>query len=272
VYAGREHDHGRILYPRRCGGPERGQQLHGIGLHRTDPVPARHLRERGEHSPPVGHHVGHPGRDAHVVLEHAEPPDLVADEVDARDVAADVVRRPDARHHPVVVRRGHDNPSRDHTVGERPALAVDVCEERFQGTDALGDAGLDLSPFVSEQDPRDDVERERPLLATDVERHALVDEARLEVVGARADLLGLELGELTEHRAVGDADAFGAHDLVESPGGAGIVAEQAHLGKARFAVFQTGVGPVTCCYRAPAAPRPRPRRQGLRHDAREPSR
>ncbi len=234
VHAGGQHDDRRVADAAGRSGPQRGQQVQRVALHRTDPVPAGDLGQRGEHGAPVRHHVGHPGRHPDVVLEHPEAAHLVADQVDAGDVAAHAVRWTHPGHHPVVVRRGDDDLARDDAVAEHPALAVDVGEEGLEGAHPLGDAGLDLCPLVRQQHAGHDVEREGPLLAADVEGDTLVEVGRLQVLGPCTDLVAVELGELPQDRPVRDPDALGTHDLVEGLRGAGIVTKQdAHLAQVR---------------------------------------
>ena len=65
----------------------------------------------------------------------------------------------------VKVRRRRHQPSRDHLVFQAAAFAVDVGQEQFEGAYPLHDAGLDRLPLGPLDDTRDEVERERPLLA-----------------------------------------------------------------------------------------------------------
>ena len=73
---------------------------------------------------------------------------------------------------PLEVGRGHDQAARDDAVGEDPARAVDVGEERLEREHPLADPGLDRRPLLGRQDPGHEVERERPLLARELERDA----------------------------------------------------------------------------------------------------
>ncbi len=67
---------------------------------------------------------------------------------------------------------------------EDPARAVDVGEERLEREDPLADAALDRRPLVGGQDPRDEVERERSLLAGELERDPGVPERPVAGVAA----------------------------------------------------------------------------------------
>ena len=149
------------------------------------------VREDPRHRAPVLHHVGHPRRRAQVVLEHPEVALGVADEVDAGDVDADAVGRDDAHGLAVeVVARG-DQPARDDAVAQDLLLAVDVVEIVLQRLDPLGDAALEPRPFGGGDHPRDQVQRERALLAGQREGDALVDEGAAQRLGAGLQVRGI---------------------------------------------------------------------------------
>ena len=65
----------------------------------------------------------------------------------------------------VEVRRAGHQPARHDAVGEDLARAVDVGEEPLEREHPLAHAALDDRPLVGVDDPRHEVERERPLLA-----------------------------------------------------------------------------------------------------------
>src|SRR5690606_11659047 len=94
----------------------------------------------------------------------------------------------------------------------------------------LGDPGREVVPLGAVEDARHRLERERPLLSSDVERDALVEVAAGERVGTQPQLVGVERTHRAVHVLVGHADAVGAvrlgpHHLV--PGGsAGVALEQ----------------------------------------------
>ncbi len=180
VDARRQHHHRRVDDTGGGGGAQRGQQVLRVARDRPDPVGAHGLGQRGGDRPAVGHHVGDPRRHAGVVLEHPELTGVVTDQVDAGDVHAHAVGGADRRGLAVVVRGGGDHAAGDHAVVEDLARVVDVGEEHLQRLHALLDAVLDRRPGVHLDDARQDVEREGPLLATDVEGHALVEVARLQ--------------------------------------------------------------------------------------------
>ena len=148
---------------------QRGQQPLRVAGHRPDPLRAERLRHRGHHGAAVGHHVrdaaGHPD----VVLQHPDVTLGRTDQVDAADVDPNAVRRLDAPDRAVVVAGGGDQLARDHPVGDHLAVGVDVGQKGFQGTDPLGDAGVDDLPVVGRDDPRHHIQREGSLDAADVE-------------------------------------------------------------------------------------------------------
>ena len=124
-----------------------------------------------------------PGRGAQVVLQHAEGALRVADQIDARDVNADTVGRGYAHRLTVeVVARG-DQPARDDPVAQDLLFAVDVVEVGLQRLDPLGDPLLEPGPLRRGDHPRNEIEGERPLLAGQGERDALVDEGTPQRLG-----------------------------------------------------------------------------------------
>jgi hypothetical protein len=133
------------------------------------------LRQGAGEGPAVGHDVGDPGRDPHVVLEHPEPAVAVAHEVDAADVHPNPIGRGQPGDHPMEVRRTRHHGPRHHLVVEEVARPVDVIEEPLEGPHPLSEPHLDRRPGVGVEQPRHDVQRERPFLAADVEGHALLD-------------------------------------------------------------------------------------------------
>ena len=110
-----------------------------------------------------------------------------------------------------------------HAVADDLGVAVDVGEEHLQRLDALHDAALQLRPLRRADHPGHDVERERPLLARERERDALVDVGAVQRLGAH-----LEVG----HRR-------GRDRLVQGP----VRRADAAVGREHL-VPGAGVGPV----------------------------
>ena len=116
----------------------------------------------------------------------------------------------------VEVRGRGDQSAGDDAVLEALARPVDVGEERLEGLDPLHDAGLDDLPLRPVDDPGDQVERERPLLARQRERDALVAEP---AVTGRAAALEVLVGERLQRvvqsdRAAGRGTAGALEHLV----------------------------------------------------------
>ncbi len=192
---GGEHDDRRVGDTGRSGGPQGAQQPARVVVDGPDALVGEGLRQRRGDRAPVGHHVGHPRRHADVVLQHAELTAGVAHQVDPADVDADAVAGLEAGHLAVEVGGGDHDPARDHPVVEDRAGRVDVGEEELQGADSLLHAALDDGPRVRLDHPREDVERERPLLAADVEGDALVEVARLQRLGPSQQVGVRHVGE-----------------------------------------------------------------------------
>ena len=52
---------------------------------------------------------------------------------------------------------------REHAVGDDPAVVVDVVDEVVQRSEPLGETALHHAPLLAVDQPRDDVERPRPV-------------------------------------------------------------------------------------------------------------
>ncbi len=95
-------------------------------------------------------------------------------------------------------------------------VAVDVVEVALEGLDPLGDAALQPRPLGGRDDPWDQVQRKRPLLAGQRERDALVAERPAQRLGAGLELGGVRRRELGVNALVRAADiALTVEHLVE---------------------------------------------------------
>jgi hypothetical protein len=155
------------------------------------------------HGQPVLDHVADPGRDPHVVLQHPDLARAVPDQVDAGHVHPDPVGRGQPGHLPVEVLGGADQPPGHHPVGERLARPVHVGQERLQRQHPLPDAPGDQVPFGRVDHPRDQVQRERPLLAREVVGDPAVGEHPRQLVGPVAQLGGVQWLQRGQQRRVG---------------------------------------------------------------------
>ena len=179
VDAGRQHDDRRVGDAGRRRGAQRGEQPLRVAGDRTDPV-------LGESSPaaprrsPAGWSSRRRPRTAPARCPRAPGTRRALSRIRSMPghVHAHAVRRAHVGGRAVVVRRRRDHPARDHAVVEDLPGVVHVGEEQLQRPHPLLDAPLDRRPGVHLDDPRQDVERERPLLAADVEGDALVEVAR----------------------------------------------------------------------------------------------
>ena len=198
-----EHHHGGLAGGVRCRCPQRGEQPVRVLVHRADPVGGEALREHGRHGLPVGHDVAHPGRDPHVVLEDPEGSPLVTDQVDARHVDPHVVGRAEPVGDPEEPGRRRDHPPRHDPGPHRLTLSVDVGQERLQHPDPLRHTGFNLRPLVGRDHPRHDIDRERPLLAGEVERHPLVEVGAGQHLSTPTEIPARQGAEGGMHRTVG---------------------------------------------------------------------
>ncbi len=212
---GQQHD-ARVVDAARRGCDQRLQEprrIVGNGLHA---VRGEQLGEHVGHRPPVLDDVRDPRRDPDVVLEHAHLSRRVAYEVDAGHVHAHAARRRDsAASRAVEVRRRDDEPPGNDPRPHDLARPVHVVEESFERTHTLRDTPLDQRPLGRGDDPGDEVERERPLLARVRERDALVAE---DAVAGDAPLVEVLLRQrlhmLIERAVVEPRFAFRVEHLV----------------------------------------------------------
>jgi hypothetical protein len=115
---------------------------------------------------------------------------------------------------------------RHHPVGRRTLRAVHVGQEHLERTHALRHPRRDGVPDVAVDDPRGDVEREGPLLAREVERHALVEVGPREGVGASAELGLRHRHEGVAHVRVGSSHGTGAVEHLVPRGTRGVVVDE----------------------------------------------
>ncbi len=104
VDAGRQHHHIRVVDADGSRRPERSQQLVTVVADRPDATGREDLWQRLRNHPTVRDDVAHAGWHAHIVFEHPPLAELVADQIDARNVDAHTVRADDASRLPVKVR------------------------------------------------------------------------------------------------------------------------------------------------------------------------
>jgi len=115
-----------------------------------------------------------------------------------------------------------------HAGAERGGVAC----RSFQHTQILLDALVDHRPGVLLDHPRHDVERERPLLAADVEGDALLEVRRGQRLRARLHLGRADLLEGLRERPVGAAQLVAVEHLVVGVAGpVAVVLEQLHHGR-----------------------------------------
>ncbi len=150
-------------------------------------------------------------------LEHPVDTLAVAHQVDAADDAARPTRHLDADRLADVPRRRLDQPLRDDALADGGVLAdVEVLEEQVERADALGEAALQVVPLGGRDEPRDQVERPRPLraglLAVDRERDALAAQDALDERRATGHVLrGQRVQSLEQALVVGSRAVLGQH-------------------------------------------------------------
>ncbi len=201
--AGGKHHHDRVGGAGGRRRAQRGQQLGGVAVHRVHVLLGEQRREGPGHREPVLDHVADPGGDADVVLQHADPPGPVPDQVDAGHVAADPVRRVEPGHLTVETLGRADHPPGQHPVGERVPGPVHVGEEGLQREDPLLDAPRDQVPLDGVDHPGDEVQGEGPLLARVVVGDPAVGEHPGQLVRPETQLTRIQRLQRGEQPGVG---------------------------------------------------------------------
>ena len=197
-----------------------GVQQRRILIDRANPEVGEQRRDQPRHRDPVLEHVGDPRRGAHVVLEHL-PAVLVAHQVAAGDVGVHAARRANAVCRPREVRAAGDQRPGDDPGLDDLALVVDVVDELVERADPLREPAFDRPPLGARDDPRDEVERERPVHhlavgAGQIEGDPLAHEDRVAQRPGGDEVLGAETVEFGDQRlGVLARDAVGGEDLVE---------------------------------------------------------
>ena len=212
VHAGGEHDDERVEHAVRRGRAERGEQPGGVLIDLVHLLLGEQGGERPCHRQPVLDHVADTARHPHVVLEDAELAEFVADQVDARHVHPDAVGRRDAGHLAAELLAGEHQPPGHHAVVEAAASAVDVGEEGLEREHALLHSPGHLVPLQGADDPRDQVERERPLLARVVVGDAPVGEHPGQLVRAVAQLRRVHRLKHADQRVIARAGLAGGRE------------------------------------------------------------
>jgi hypothetical protein len=116
---------------------QRFVQRVGIAVDGTDIVKLEQLGAEPQHRLAIFQHVGDAGRRARIVLEHEEIAGAGADEIDAADMRVDIMRRPRTGEHRPELRIAEDQFRRNDSLGNDPALAIDVGQEGVDRLDAL---------------------------------------------------------------------------------------------------------------------------------------
>ena len=216
----RPDDDRRLAVGDRRNRAQRGVQQRRVLIDRANPEVGEQRRDQSRHRDPVLEHVGDPRRGAHVVLEHL-PAVLVAHQVAAGDVGVHAARRANAVCRPREVRAAGDQRPGDDPGLDDLALVVDVVDELVQRADPLREPAFDRPPLSAGDDPRDEVERERPVDhlavgAGQIEGDPLAHEDRVAQRPGGDEVLGAETVEFGDQRlGVLARDAVGGEDLVE---------------------------------------------------------
>ena len=205
VHAGRQHHDRRVIDAVGSCGAQGLQETARIVDDGSHSQTREQLGQGLRHHSAIREHVAHPARNPHVVFEHAPGPAFVADHVDPRHVDAHAVGADDPRRLPVEVRRRADERCGDHAVPHGELRTVDVREEGLERSHALRDARLHRAPVIGGDHARDHVQRERALLAGEVECHTLGEVRAGESVGPSPQLRIVHARERRIHVLIGRA-------------------------------------------------------------------
>ena len=167
-------------------------------LHLPHPaVPVEAAQARLDHLA-VGDHVGNPGGNPQVVLEHEEAI-VGAHQVGAADGDPGAVGDRYPAHLEAVLGTAAHQVSGDHALGDDAGFPVHVLEEAIQGAEALGEAGLEVPPLLRGEDAGNAVDGNDALVGflvpVDGEGDPLVGEGAGDALLDPADLVGGKLAQ-----------------------------------------------------------------------------
>ena len=151
------HDHRALAIARRQRG-EGAVELGGVIVHGQNAVVLENLGQDALGDLAVFHHVGHPGRHAQIILQHAEMPVVVANQIRAADVRphAEARRRAEAGGFEIVRFEhrlgGHD------ALGKNLLAVVHIVDKQVERAAALFETAAHPGPLPPGNNPRDQIE------------------------------------------------------------------------------------------------------------------
>ena len=209
VDARAKQDRGRIA--RRAGWRhvvEDVDQVLRVTVDRTHPVPGEQLRKNALHGHAALQNIGDAGRTTGVVFENQIATVPVADQVGPAHVDVNVPRDIEAHEFRTEMLRAADDFLGNNPFLHDALLMVDVVEKGIQRVETLFEAPLNVTPFVTGNDTRHEIERKnafRALLLVVVDRKGdpLVQIGPLGDLALAVEVLdGKGLGPLQQHPVV----------------------------------------------------------------------
>ena len=154
-----EQDRGRIA--RRAGRRhmvEDVDQVLRITIDRTHPILGEQLWEDSLHGHAALQNIGNAGRTAGVVFQYQIASVPVADQVGPADVDVNVLRDIEAHKFRTEMLRAADDFEGNNPLLHDALLMVDVVKKSIQRVETLFETPLDVTPFVTGNDARDEIE------------------------------------------------------------------------------------------------------------------
>ena len=173
IDAWREHDNSRVVDSCGCGCAQCVQQSVRVIPHRSHAHRSEEFGQRLCHDSSVRDDIAHAAGHANVVFEHTPGADLIADQVDSRDVNSHTVGALDSRRATMEVRTRADEARRYDTVGNRERRAIYVGQKFLEGAHSLANSELYVSPVILFNDARNWIKWEGALLASKIKGDAL---------------------------------------------------------------------------------------------------
>ena len=206
IYAGREQHHGGVAVAARRHVLQDGEQVLRVVIDRPDANRAEEIREGPLHRHAILEQVGDAGGAAAIVLEHVIGALPVAHEIAAANVDIDVLRRREAHHLGPEMLRAFHVLARDLALLDDALAVVNILEEEIQRQHALLEAGFQLGPFGSRDDPRHQVEGENTLRALfvgiDSKGNALAQECGIDCAATLLEFFMIQAVKTVEERGV----------------------------------------------------------------------
>src|SRR5207248_2622330 len=221
VNAGRKEHDGGVRFPRGRDVTQNIEELLAIIFHWPDTVLREEIWKNPAHHLPILDDIGNAGWAARIVLQHEKITVAIADQIGAANVDVDILRDIEMHELRAEVRSLPNVIFWNHAIAQNGLIVIDVVQEKIERGNSLLQTALDLFPFLSGNNSRDEIEGENPLSALSVavnrEGDALAQESERGQVTFAIEFSFRQLGETLQQTLImGPGPArHGKHLIIE---------------------------------------------------------